>query len=271
MALDLVEKLKIDETKNYLIAIEGVLIRGDQMIPGADLFLQQLRKRKVKFLLLTNNSRYTPSDLTFRLQKLGLTVQVEEVFTSALATAHYLHIQKSNGSAYIIGESGLLSALREINFVITDKNPEYVVLGGTDRYNIEEITKAINLILNGAHFICTNPEPSGMSQDGLFPATGAMAALLQKATGIEPFFIGKPSPLMMRLALSYLGTHSRDAIVIGDRMDTDILAGIQNGIETILVLTGSTRLEDLARVAYEPTYIIRSIADFDLGVSANRL
>ncbi len=265
MTFDLVEHLKIDRIKNYLIAIEGVLIRGDQMISGADIFLQQLRNRNAKFLLLTNNSRYTPSDLASRLQKSGLSIQAEEVFTSALATARFLHTQKPGGSAYVIGESGLLLALREMNYMTTDQNPDYVVLGGTDKYNIEQITKAINLILNGAHFICTNPEPSVISQDGLIPATGAMAALIQKATGIEPFFVGKPSPLMMRLALSYLNVHSKDAIVIGDRMDTDIVAGMQSGMETILVLTGGARLENLARIAYKPTYIIRSIEDLYLG------
>jgi NagD protein len=255
------EELRINEYKSYLIAMEGVLIRGDQMIPGANRFIQQLRERGMNFLLLTNNSRFTPTNLAFKLQKAGLPVQTENIFTSAMATARYLHSQKPDGSAYVIGESGLISALQEFNFVITDQYPDFVVLGGTDQYDFDQVTRAVNLILNGAHFICTNPEPTGRAQDGLIPASGAMAALIEKATGTAPFFVGKPNPFMMRSALNYLGIHSEDAVMIGDRMDTDIIAGLESGMETILVLSGDTRIEDLNRFAYKPSYSIRSVAD----------
>ncbi|MCL4561365.1 MAG: HAD-IIA family hydrolase [Chloroflexi bacterium] len=251
------------ELKNYLIALDGVLISGNTRVPGADGFVQRLRERGAKFLVLTNNSRHTPGDLALNLRKAGLPIRAEEIFTSALATARYLHSQKPDGTAYVIGESGLISALRDVDYELTERDPDYVVLGGTSEYNLEQITHAINLIRDGARFICTNPDTSGQSEEGLTPACGAMAALIETATGVAPFFVGKPNPLMVRSALAYLGTHSEDTAMVGDRMDTDVIAGIQSGMETILVLSGVTRQEDVARFAYKPTHIIRSVADLD--------
>jgi NagD protein len=255
------ETLRLRGTKNILIAIEGVLVTGDQMIPGADRFIKRLHKRDIKFLLLTNNSRRTPLGTALDLQKLGLDIQAETIYTSSLATARYLHSQKPGGSAYVIGENGLFSALQEYGYVITDQNPDFVVVGGSDRHSFDHITQALNLIQEGARFICTNPDRARRSNNKLAPAAGAMAALIETASGVAPFFIGKPNPIMTRSALNYLGTHSEDTVMIGDKMETDIIAGIESGMQTILVLSGETKLEDLARYAYQPTYILRSVAD----------
>jgi NagD protein len=255
------DRLKIIAHKNYLIAMEGVLIRGDQIIPGADRFVRRLRERDANCLLLTNNSRYTPQDLAGRLNRMGLPVRAGNIFTSAMATARYLHSQKPGGSAFVIGENGLKSALQEVNYVFTDQNPDYVVLGGTDDYNFELLTKAINLIIAGALFICTNPDRTGRAEKGLVPASGSMAILIETATGAAPFFIGKPNPIMTRYALNHLGVHSEDTILIGDQMETDIIAGLESGVETVLVLSGDLEREQLARFAYQPKYIIHSVAE----------
>jgi NagD protein len=253
--------LKLDGSKNYLIAIEGVLISSNQMIRGADRFIQRLYQEGLKFLLLTNNSRRTPYETADVLQKLGLAVLAENVFTSSLATARYLHSQKPGGTAFVIGERGLLSALEEVGYQISDQNPDYVVLGGSNRHSFEDISRAVNLIRQGAKFICTNPDRAGHSQGKVAPATGAMAALVEAASGIAPFFIGKPNPFMIRSALNYLGVHSEDTIMLGDNMETDIIAGLESGMQTILVLSGETQLEDLPHYAYLPTHVIRSVAD----------
>ncbi len=261
MPPELLDRLKIDEVKNYLIDMDGVLVSGKTRIAGADEFLQRLRDRGAKFLLLTNNSLYTQRDLAFNLQRAGLNIEAGSIFTSALATARFLHSQKPGGTAYVIGESGLTSALHEINYIITDHSPDYVVLGETNGYNYAQITRAVRLIQAGARFIATNPDPVGPTEEGIVPAAGAMAALIEAATGVGAFFIGKPNPLMMRTALNYLGVHSEDTIMAGDRMDTDIVTGVQTGMDTILVLSGVTRLESVAHFPYVPTYIVRSVAD----------
>jgi NagD protein len=249
--------------KNYLLDMDGVLVSGRSLIPGADRFVQRLQDRGVQYLVLTNNPIYTPGDLAHRLRSLGLVVPAERIFTSAMATARFLHSQKPQGTAFVIGESGLTWALHEIGYVITDIEPNYVVLGETHSYNLELITKAVRLVAAGAHFIATNPDPSGPGEGGLVPACGAMAALIEKASGFSPFFVGKPNPLMMRTALNYLDVHSEDTIMVGDRMDTDIIGGVESGMETILVLTGVTRREDVRRFPYQPTRIVDSVADIE--------
>lgn len=249
--------------KNYLIDMDGVLISGSVIIPGADQFIARLKARGAEYLVLTNNSRYTPVDLAHRLQTMGLEIPAERIFTSAMATARFIHSQKPNGTAFVIGESGLTEAIHEVGYVITDLNPDYVVLGETLSYNLELITKAIRLVAAGAHFIATNPDPSGPGEGGVVPACGAMAALIEKASGVSPFFVGKPNPLMMRTALNYLDVHSEDTVMVGDRMDTDIIAGVESGMETILVLTGVTRREDVPRYPYQPTYIVESVAEIE--------
>jgi NagD protein len=253
----------METPKSYLIDMDGVLVSGRTIIPGADLFIERLKARGVEYLVLTNNPLYTPGDLAHRLQTTGLDIPFERIFTSAMATARFLQSQQPNGTAFVVGESGLTEAIHSIGYVITDHDPDYVVLGETLTYNLEQITKAIRLIVNGAHFIATNPDPTGPAERGPVPACGAMAALVEKASGISPFFVGKPNPLMMRTALNYLDVHSENAVMIGDRMDTDIVAGVESGLETILVLTGVTRREDVRRYPYQPTRIVESVAEIE--------
>ena len=254
-------QLRLDGLKNFLIDMDGVLLSGSTPIPGADAFIARLRARGAKFLLLTNNSRHTPRDLAHNLQNIGLNLAAEDIFTSALATARFLHSQRPNGTAFVIGESGLTSALHEQGYIITERKPDYVVLGETLNYNFDQISRAVRLVLDGARFIATNPDPNGPTESGVVPACGAMAALIQSATGVAPFFVGKPNPLMMRSAINYLGVHSENTYMVGDRMDTDIVAGVQAGLGTILVLTGVTRLENVDRYPYGPAHIVRSVAD----------
>jgi NagD protein len=244
--------------------MDGVLISGNTMIAGADRFIEGLKKRGVPFLVLTNNPIYTPGDLSHRLSALGLDIPAGRLFTSAMATARFLQSQQPNGTAFVVGESGLTSAVHEAGYIITDLKPDYVVLGETHAYNFGSITKAIRLVAAGARFIATNPDPNGPGEGGLVPACGAMAALVEKASGVSPFFVGKPNPLMMRSALNYLDVHSEDAIMVGDRMDTDIIAGVESGLQTILVLSGVTRADQVARYPYRPNRIVASVADIEV-------
>ncbi len=245
--------------RNYLIDMDGVLVQGNRIIPGADRFIERLKSSVSKFLLLTNNPLYTPGDLAHRLQSIGLDISENQIFTSAMATALFLRKQNPQGKAFVLGESGLTEAIHDEGYIITDFQPDYVILGETFSYNLDMIKKAIRLIVNGARFIATNPDPSGPGEGGITPACGAMAALIEKASGVSPFFIGKPNPLMMRMALNYLEVHSEDTLMIGDRMDTDIVAGIVSGMDTILVLSGVTRREDIQKFPYRPTHIFESV------------
>lgn len=247
--------------KSYLCDMDGVLVRGATAIPGANEFIARLQSAGAKFLVLTNNSLYTQRDLHARLQRSGLGVPPEAIYTSAMATAQFLRWQAPGGSAYVIGEAGLTTALHDIGFVLTDQNPDYVVLGETTSYSFERITQAMRLVDAGARFIATNPDVSGPSESGIVPATGAVAALISAATGVTPYYIGKPNPLIMRTALRTIDAHSEDSVMIGDRMDTDIIVGTEGGLETILVLSGVTRREDVSRYPYRPSRIVESVAD----------
>jgi NagD protein len=249
--------------KNYLIDMDGVLVRGREMIPGADRFITRLQERGAEYLVLTNNPMYTPGDLAHRLQSIGLPVSADRIFTSALATARFIQSQRPNGTAFVIGESGLTEAVHAAGYVITSHNPEYVVVGETFAYNFEMITRAIRLITCGARFIATNPDASGPTESGIVPACGALAALIERATGVAPFFIGKPNPLMMRSALNYLGVHSEDTVMVGDRMDTDMVAGVESGMGTILVLSGVTSRDMVDRFPYRPGEILNSVAEIE--------
>jgi NagD protein len=254
----------MDGIKNYLIDMDGVLVHGTTLLPGAAAFLQRLRAQGIPFLILTNNSQYTPRDLQVRLSYLGLEVPAGAIFTSALATAQFLHDQRPGGRAYVIGESGLTTALHDIGYVLTDQEPEYVVLGETTAYSFDRITRAVRFVEAGARFIATNPDVMGPGEGGIVPATGAVAALISAATGVKPYFVGKPNPLMMRTALHSLDAHSENSVMIGDRMDTDIIAGIESGLRTILVVTGVTTQEQAERFPYRPTWILDSIADVEV-------
>ncbi|MFB6670878.1 HAD-IIA family hydrolase [Streptomyces sp. NPDC057684] len=247
--------------ESWLTDMDGVLIHEGVPIPGADAFVKKLRESGKPFLVLTNNSIYTARDLQARLTRMGLEVPVENIWTSALATAKFLDDQRPGGTAYVIGEAGLTTALHDIGYVLTDHDPDYVVLGETRTYSFEAMTKAVRLINNGARFICTNPDETGPSTEGPLPATGAVAALITKATGKQPYFAGKPNPLMMRTGLNAIGAHSETSAMIGDRMDTDVLAGLEAGMKTFLVLTGLTGRADVDRYPFRPSEVVNSIAD----------
>lgn len=251
----------METIKNYIIDMDGVLVRGSQMIPGADKFIRALEQNGCNYLVLTNNSLYAPRDLAYRLRTIGLEIPIERIFTSAMAAAQFLHSQRQEGTAFAIGGTGLTQALHDVGYVITDIDPDYVVLGETEGYNYETITHAIRLIASGAQFIATNPDVSGPSESGIVPGTGAMAALVEQATGKPPFYVGKPNPLMMRMALNYIDAHSEESVMIGDRMDTDIVAGVESGLRTILVLTGVTSKDLISHYPYRPTWVLDSIAD----------
>ncbi len=254
----------MDGIKNYLSDMDGVIVQGDALLPGATEFVQRLREQHIPFLILTNNSLYTPRDLQMRLAYMGLDVPTESIFTSALATAQFLHQQQPNGRAYIIGESGLTVALHDIGYTLTDQEPDYVVLGETTTYSFQRITQAIRFVNAGARLIATNPDVTGPGVGGIVPGTGAVAALIRSATGVTPYFVGKPNPLMMRTALHTLGAHSEESVMIGDRMDTDIVAGIESGLRTILVLSGVTSRNQIQRFPYRPTWVLDSIADVEI-------
>jgi NagD protein len=245
----------------WLMDMDGVLVHEDQAIPGADLFLSRLRESGTPFLVLTNNSIYTRRDLAARLRAAGLEVPEEAIWTSALATARFLEEQRPEGSAFVIGEAGLTTALHTAGYTLTERDPDYVVLGETRTYSFERITRAIRLIARGARFIATNPDATGPSPDGPLPATGSVAALISRATGEQPYYIGKPNPLMMRSALNALDAHSETTAMIGDRMDTDIVSGLEAGLQTILVLTGVTTRDEAERHPYRASRILDSIAD----------
>ena len=247
--------------------MDGVLVHEDRAIPGADRFIGRLRELGRPFLVLTNNSIYTPRDLAARLRTSGLEVPEESIWTSALATAGFLADQRPGGTAFVIGESGLTTALHESGYTMSERAPDYVVLGETRSYSLERITLAIRLIAAGARFIATNPDPTGLTPAGLLPATGAVAALISRATNVQPSYVGKPNPLMMRSALNAIDAHSERTAMIGDRMDTDIVAGLEAGLETILVLTGVTVEAEIDRFSYRPSRVVGSVADLvdDLG------
>jgi NagD protein len=249
------------EIHSWLMDMDGVLVREEQAIPGAGEFIGRLRERGIPFLVLTNNSIFTRRDLAARLLANGLDVPEEAIWTSALATAKFLEDQRPGGSAFVIGEAGLTTALHQAGYTLTERDPDYVLLGETRTYSFERITQAIRLVDRGARFIATNPDVTGPSPDGALPATGAVAALISRATGVDPYFVGKPNPLMMRSALNAIDAHSETTAMIGDRMDTDIVAGLEAGLETILVLTGVTTLADAERYPFRAARIVESVAD----------
>jgi NagD protein len=249
------------EIRSWLMDMDGVLVHEEHALPGAAEFLGRLRERETPFLVLTNNSIYTRRDLAARLRASGLEVPEESIWTSALATARFLESQRPGGTAFVIGEAGLTTALHAAGYTMTDRDPDYVVLGETRTYSFERITSAIRLIARGARFIATNPDATGPSADGLLPATGSVAALISRATGVEPYFVGKPNPLMMRSALNAIDAHSESTAMVGDRMDTDVVAGLEAGLHTILVLTGVTSAQEVERFPYRPSQIVDGIAD----------
>jgi NagD protein len=247
--------------RSWLMDMDGVLVHEEHPIPGADGFLRLLRERALPFLVLTNNSLFTRRDLSARLRRSGLDVPENRIWTSALATARFLGDQRPGGSAFVIGEVGLTTALHASGYTLTERDPDYVVVGETRTYSFSRITQAIRHVVAGARFIATNPDPSGPAAEGLLPATGSLAALISSASGVTPYYVGKPNPLMMRTALNTINAHSESTAMVGDSMRTDIVSGLEAGLETILVLTGVTAVADVDRFPHRPSRIVNSIAD----------
>jgi len=248
--------------QGFLIDMDGVLYRGPELIPGADLFIRELRLRDIPFRLLTNNSQRTRRDVAAKVARLGIDIDEEHVFTSAMATARYLAGQKPRGTAFVIGEGGLLTALHLNGYAVVDRDPDFVVVGEGRTFNLELIETAVRMIEGGAKLIATNLDANCPTQAGLRPGCGAMVAMLESTCGIKAFSPGKPSPLMMRAARKELGLTTDETTIIGDTMETDILGGVQLGYHTVLVLSGGTRAEDLSHYAYRPEVIVESLADF---------
>ncbi|MGC2168647.1 MAG: HAD-IIA family hydrolase [Acidimicrobiales bacterium] len=246
---------------SWLCDMDGVLIEGGHMVPGAEEFLNKLRACGRDFLVLTNNAFFTPAELHRRLIEMGLELREDQIWTSALATAQFVHDQHPGGSAFVMGEASVHEALAKQGYVEDSLSPDYVVLGETWDYSRDEITTAIRLIEKGCKFVATNPETHGSSSEGLLPGTGALAALIQSVTGVRPYFVGKPNPVMIRDALNIVGAHSQTTVMVGDRMDTDVRAGVEAGVETILVLSGFTKREDIDNYICQPSRVVNSIAD----------
>lgn len=247
--------------QGFLIDMDGVIYRGGELIPGADRFIDELKRRDIPFAFLTNNSRWTRRDVATKLSRMGIDVEERHVFTCAMATARFLAAQHPHGTAFVIGEGGLLQALHRNGYSIVDDNPNYVVVGEGRTFNIEACDAAVNMIFKGAKLIATNLDPNCPTANGTRPGCGAMVAMLEAATGVKAFSVGKPSPVMMRMARKELGLTTAETTMIGDTMETDILGGVSLGYRTVLTLTGSTRREDLGRYAYQPDHVVESIAD----------
>jgi NagD protein len=245
----------------YLIDMDGVMYRGSEMIPGADRFVSELRRRDIPFRFLTNNSQRTRRDIVARLARMGIEVLDEHVYTCAMATANYLERQRPRGTAFVIGEGGLLTALHAHGYAIVDHDPDYVIVGEGRTFNLEQVETAVRLIAGGAKLIATNLDPSCPTRDGVRPGCGALVSVLETATGVRAFSVGKPSPFMMRAARKELGLGTDQTTMIGDTMETDILGGVQLGFHTVLVLTGGTRREDVSRYAYRPELVVDSVAE----------
>lgn len=250
----------------FLIDMDGVIYRGGQLIPGADAFIKQLLERNIPFTFLTNNSQRTRRDVQVKLRQMGIDVSEGHVYTCAMATARFLAREKPNGTAYVIGEGGLLMSLHRHGYAIVEKDPDYVVVGEGRTFNAEMLEKATNMVLNGAKLIATNMDPNCPTSSGTRPGCGAIVAMLEQATGREAFSVGKPSPVMMRGARKELDLDTSHTIMIGDTMSTDILGAVQMGYYAVLVLSGGTQREDLDEFAYQPDLIVDSIADLDPGM-----
>jgi len=246
----------------YLIDMDGVLYRGSELIPGADRFVHALRERDIPFRFLTNNSQRTRRDVAAKLARMGVEVEEEHVFTCAMATAQFLAGQKPGGTAFVIGEGGLLTALHQHGYAVVDHDPDYVVVGEGRTFNLELVEAATRMVLAGAKLIATNLDPNCPTDRGVRPGCGAMVAMLEAATGVKAFSVGKPSPVMMRAARKELGLSTDQTTMIGDTMETDILGGVQLGFRTVLVLTGGTKREDLVRYAYRPDLVVASLAEY---------
>ncbi len=251
----------LQKKDGFICDMDGVIYHGNKILPGVKEFIQWLQRENKRFLFLTNSSQRTQRDLQAKLRNMGIDVEESHFYTSALATAHFVASQKPKGSAFVIGESGLIHALENVDYTITDKNPDYVIVGESSTYNLEMLEKAVNLIMKGAKLIGTNPDLTGPIEGGIAPATGALVSPIELTTNCKAYFVGKPNPLMMRDAKSILGTKRSKTVIIGDRMDTDIIAGIESEIDTVLVLSGVTDEKEMQRFAYRPHYVLQGVGE----------
>jgi NagD protein len=257
----MVSMREINSKLGFICDMDGVLYHGNRLLPGAKEFVEWLCREGKNFLFLTNSSERSPRELRQKLQRMGMDVEEDHFYTSALATAEFLSTQMPHCSAYAIGEAGLLNALYEAGVTFNDVSPDYVVIGETRHYNYESILRAVNLVNKGARLIGTNPDVTGPIEGGIAPACRALVAPVEMATGKQAYFVGKPNPLMMRTGRKMLGCHSSDMVIIGDRMDTDIIAGIESGIDTVLVLTGVSSRESVNQYPYRPTFVLDGVGD----------
>jgi NagD protein len=256
---EIIEKIK--SKKAFISDMDGVIYHGNKLLPGVPEFVDWLKKEGKKFLFLTNSSERTPKELQEKMSRLGIDLEDHVFYTSALATANFLASQKPRGTAYIIGEAGLINALYNAGYTMNNYNPDYVVVGDTRGYSFEKIEQAVNLVLKGAKLIGTNPDLTGPVEGGIVPATKALISPIELATGRSAYFVGKPNPLMMRIALKKIGCSTEETIIIGDRMDTDIIAGIESEIDTLLVLSGISTLKTVDKFPYKPSYILEGVSD----------
>jgi NagD protein len=254
---EIIEKIK--SKKAFISDMDGVIYHGNRLLPGVPEFVDWLKKENKKFLFLTNSSERTPKELQEKMSRLGIDVEPEVFYTSALATANFLSSQKPKGTAFIIGEAGLINAMYNVGYTMNNVNPDYVIIGETRSYNFEKIEQAVNLVLKGAKLIGTNSDVTGPVEDGIIPATRALMAPIELSTGRSAYYVGKPNPLMMRIALKRLGCGREDSVIIGDRMDTDIIAGIEAEIDTVLVLSGISTLKSADKFPYRPHFILEGV------------
>jgi len=252
---------RIRGKKAFISDMDGVIYHGNKLLPGVPEFVEWLKRENKKFLFLTNSSERTPRELQEKMLRLGIDLEEHVFYTSALATAYFLAVQKPGGTAYIIGEAGLINAMYNAGYTMNNYNPDYVVVGDTRSYSFEKIEQAVNLVLKGAKLIGTNPDLTGPVENGIVPATKALISPIELATGRQAYFVGKPNPLMMRIALKRIGCSNEETIIIGDRMDTDIIAGIESEIDTLLVMTGISTLKTVDKFPYRPTYILEGVSD----------
>lgn len=253
--------IDFNSKKGFICDMDGVLYHGNKLLPGAAEFVTWLQDSGKEYLFLTNNSGSTPKELQQKLERLGLNISAQHFYTSALATAEFLRQQAPGCSAYVIGEAGLLNALYDAGVTMNDVNPDYVVIGEGKSYSLDTLTKAVNLVLQGAKLIGANSDVSGPIENGIAPACRALTAPIEIATGKQAYYCGKPNPLMMRTGLNILGCHSSEAVMIGDRMDTDVISGMESGMSTVLVLSGVSTRENIQGFAYRPTLILEGVGD----------
>ena len=254
-------ELDFNKIKGFICDMDGVIYHGSKILPGVREFIGYLIEHNKKFVFLTNSPERTPHELSMKLERMGLTVSPDHFYTSAMATAEFLSAQAPGCTAYVIGEAALSKALYDHKIYMNDVNPDYVVVGETRTYSFEKIERAIDLVNKGAKLIGTNPDTTGPTERGVMPATGALVAPIEIATGKKAYFVGKPNPLMLRHGLNKLGCHSADIAFIGDRMDTDIIAGIESNVDTVLVLSGVTAREDINNFPYRPKYVLDGVGD----------